>query len=471
MNKSSYKLSSIEIYILFLLSVYLLRTIGAYNLLPTKIDSLIFAVAGLVGGILFLVQLFKIFIQRKFKYYDWVIVAFLAILFLSIIVNYKYSLIGNIKGLAWQTIFLLMIYSTVFHDFKNELFFDIFRKIIIIFGFVMSSISLCMFITRFSYVTTFDSRQNPLRIGFVENRLFGSYTDPNYAAVMSVVIISLTLYYLLSHKPIKRISKIFYICNIIVQLIYIGLSGSRNGLIVLALTTLVFSFFKFFYYKRVVSQKIISRFLLSLIIGIFFSGLSVVIVSQSKNTLAQLPPITIFDETKVFKKENDVKLNNPKKPISLKRKDVSESSDISNLRFTIWESAFEIFKKNPLLGIPPKSIHQYAQANMPDTYLARTKLAVHNAYINVLVSTGLFGTICLIIFIGKVIMDSLKMVFSKNVFSDSYYGYHLLAILALFLSGFFHNEMFLMSTSSALIFWVFLGSIQAQNTTKKGNEN
>lgn len=467
MQIKKYKLNIVEFYILFLLLAYLLRTIGAYSLIPTKVDSLVFTFAGLVGGILFIMQTIKVFSQRNFKYYDWLLILFLIALFLSIIVNHQFSPIGNIKVLAWQVIFLLMIYSTILQDFKNQLFFDIFRNLIIVFGFLMSIISLGMFAIRFSYLTGLENKQNPLRIGIVENRLFGSYNDPNYAAVMAVVIIILSLYYLINYQKLKLGLRIFYIANIIVQIMYISLSGSRNGLIVLALITFTFVFFKLFHSAKTKAYNIFTRVMISIILAIFCSGISFVVVSQTKDILAKTPAITMFDGSKILKKE----IKKPDKSVSLVRKDVSDSSDISNLRFTIWKSALDVFKRNPIFGVPPKSLHEYAEKNMPDTYLARTKLAVHNAYINVLVSTGFIGAIIMLIFLVKAIINSIISVFTKDIFRENSHGYHLLAILALFLSGFFHNEMFLMATSSALIFWVLLASVQANNNLIKEEDH
>ncbi|MFC4771154.1 O-antigen ligase family protein [Enterococcus hermanniensis] len=470
MQTKKYKINIIEIYILFLLLAYLLRTIGAYSLVPTRIDSLVFTFAGLVGEILFISQLLKVLKQRNFKYYNWLLIAFLTVLFLSTIVNYKFSPIGNIKVLAWQAIFLLMIYSTIFHDFNNQLFFDIFRNIIVIFGFFMSIVSLAMFAIRFSYSTGLENKQNPLRIGIVENRLFGSYTDPNYAAVMAVVIIILSLYYLLGYQKLKTGLRLFYTANIIIQIMYIGLSGSRNGLIVLTLVTFTFIFFKLFHSVKTKAYNIYIRVIISLILAMFCAAMSFVVVDQTKNLLAKTPAITAFDGSKFLKKENDKNINHDKS-VSLVRKDVSDSSDVSNLRFTIWKSAVDIFKENPLLGVPPKSLHEYAEKKMPTTYLAKTKLAVHNAYINVLVSTGTIGAIIMLIFLLKAIVNSIISAFTRDIFSKNSHGYHLLAVLTLFLSGFFHNEMFLMATSSALIFWVFLASVQAKNELIKEDKN
>ena len=72
-------------------------------------------------------------------------------------------------------------------------------------------------------------------VGLLNNRLFGIYIDPNFGALFATLSIYFSLYYFLKEK--RKIWQTFFnVVNIIVQILYIGLSYSRTGLLI-AITT------------------------------------------------------------------------------------------------------------------------------------------------------------------------------------------------------------------------------------------
>ena len=102
---------------------------------------------------------------------------------------------------------------------------------------------------------------------------------------------------------------------------------------------------------------------------------------------------TVFD-----KKEVSGKLEGR---VDLTRPDVAKSTDVSNLRFTIWKSAIEIFQSSWLFGTSPKNMIAYAQDILPNTYIAQRNFSVHNAYLNTLASTGILGGITFVVFLFR----------------------------------------------------------------------
>lgn len=437
-------------YILVTYFAFLLRTIGAWSLLPSSLDSALFGLVGVIGGVLLVWDFSQILLKKRSFDYDILLFIFLIALTVSIAVNYQYSPVGNIKVLAWQAVFFLLMFSSIKFGRVAKNFLDRFQGLLIGFGFAMSLVSLLMFFTRFSYRTPLEQKTNPLRIGFVENRLFGTYTDPNYAAVMAVIVIVFSVYYLM--KPtVKKGVKAFLIANLILQFAYIALSGSRNGLVTLLFAAGVGGFFYFFHKFQGVT---IRKALIGLLAGALLASASFLAITGVKEVFPKLPSISIsqkYDENNngEFTDEDEV---------SLGREDIQGGGDVSNLRFTIWKSALEIFKKNPVFGMPPKSLHQYAIQEMPDTYLAQTKLAVHNAYLLLLVSTGVVGTVIMLIFMIKNIVLALIYAFKVPNMTKGFL-YYLLACGVLAVSGLFHNELFLMATSSAIVFWVSLAKM------------
>ncbi|WP_270346129.1 O-antigen ligase family protein [Enterococcus thailandicus] len=441
-----------ELYILILYSVTLLRSIGAWSLIPSSIDSMLFNVVGLVGGLILLVEFFEIITKKKNFDYDISLVLFLTAFFISILLNHQYAFFANIKNFSWEALFLLTIFSLAKNSEVKKSFFVKFQVILVGFGFIMSFISLLMFIFNFSYITPLANKTNPLRLGFVENRLFGAYSDPNYAAVMATIVILFSVYLFLKVSK-SMLMRSLIIINIIIQILYIGLSGSRNGLIVLLALTSVYVFFQLFYSKDYAKHSILKNTLYGVVAAAVVSSAMFLLVDVSKNGISQLPELT----QEISFKQKNTEIKN-KDEVNLSRKDVARSGDISNMRFTLWKSGFEIFKTRPFFGVAPKSIHDYAKNELPDTYLAKTNLAVHNAYLNVLVCTGIAGAITAGFFLLKNMIRILRYAFKNNI-KQTEFLYYMLAVLALALSGLFHNEIFFMTTSSPLVFWVFLGGV------------
>ena len=91
--------------------------------------------------------------------------------------------------------------------------------------------------TQFGVKIPMDNRYYPLRMGFLGNRLFGVFPDPNFGATISVVVILLSVYYIKTNS--NRAFTLFNSLNILLQLMFISLSGSRTALIVLLTVTAV----------------------------------------------------------------------------------------------------------------------------------------------------------------------------------------------------------------------------------------
>jgi len=457
----------VGIYILILYSISLLRSIGEWSLIPTSIDSAIFAVSGLVGGFIMLHEIYELLIKKKPLKFDISLFSFLIIFGITIILNRQFAFAANIKNFCWEALFLLVIYEFSKKNALKENFFLWFQTILVTFSLIMSTISLWMFFVGYSFISRIEGKTNPLRIGFVENRLFGAYADPNYSGVMAAVSIIVS-FYLFRNITKSLVFKIILILNIIIQISFIGLSGSRNALIVLTVMVTALSFFTVF--RKLTSTNKLKRTLRSFTVAILMGVICFGFVESSKSFLSYVPKyVSPHISQKQSKKsikdyeQNDMEVN-------LDREDVERSGDISNMRFTLWKSGIEIFKTTPLFGVGPKSIHDYAQKYVPDTYLAKSNLAVHNAYLNVLVCTGLFGAICVLIFLLKSLVGVLKHVFSVSLLNAQFI-YSVVVVFGIGVSGLFHNEIFFMATSSPLVFWVFIGQMNGTITRLEDKES
>lgn len=413
--------------IVFLISweiLLIIRMISVYSLLPYNLDTLLFTIISFFGIILLLKNLIQwVKHERSINLYLFL---FLCASLMSTFINGPSNILGNFKILIWQSLYCLVVFEIGKENRKKV--FSIFSSILKVSWFILIFISIIMFFLKFSFVAPLEKLYYGLRIGFVENRLFGVFVEPNLAATVSFVVV------LLSLSTIKKnettISRIFPIVNIIFQIIFISLSGSRTVLIEIIACTFIGCFFLTIKRSKQMTS-IMKGICTSLILtATFLFGLSV--IQKACITIAnqyEVPSITSsFDK----KKLNDNKVD---KAVSLDRKDVEDNSDISNSRFKLWGSAYEIFKDTPIFGTSPRGLVPYAQKNLPHTWIAHKGQTPHNMFFYSLASIGLLGTIPLFLFLLLSIFRTLKNLWNAIEINYSQYLTDALIVLAVLISG------------------------------------
>ena len=147
-----------------------------------------------------------------------------------------------------------------------------------------------------------------------------------------------------------------------------------------------------------------------------------------------------------------------RKHVDTTREDISNSADVSNCRFKIWKSALELFKSSPIFGTSPRNMRTYAKAEFPNGFIAQRSYAVHNAYLDVLTSTGIIGALALAIFFIKYLACIFRFLF-LNLKSENYYIILLnfSVVTAVAISAFFLSEIFFVNTIGVLVFWLNIG--------------
>ncbi|MDT2638334.1 O-antigen ligase family protein [Enterococcus dongliensis] len=459
-----------EYYLISLFIMLLLRSINAYSLLPSKYDSIIFAVLGLLGGVFLLQELFIITKKRQLISFDSILLVFLFFLGVSILVNHDNYLESNIKLFVWTSLYLIGIYKFSERNYEKIQFIDLINKILIFSFFIMSVVSFLMYLLKFSYIYVYGSGpREHIRIGFLESRLFGVFGDPNYGATMALIVLILSFFYLIIDQTKKSLPiRVFFVFNIIIQFFIIILSGSRSAL---SISFVVVAWITFTYSFLLISKKhirnIVFKIILSLTISLLMIAFYYGLQAGTKDFLKVLPEhinyeLKVTNDSNSTKEKKNLKFNresNKQSEISLTRKDVAENEDISNMRFSIWKSAIEIFKSTPWIGTSPRNIIVYANKNIPTTFIAQKAIVVHNAYINVLVSTGILGFLPFIIFLIVNGLSVLIFFFKNKEKLPNYFNSYLSILLVLVLSGLFNNELVLVNTVGTFIFWLYLGNL------------
>lgn len=464
MKQALKKFELIKEYYLYIFFIGLvIRAVNIYSLLPPTFDSIFFKLIGIIGVVLLLIDFIMKFTQKKLTYNVFLIL-YILVLILTSLLHRQYGLGENLKTIMWATLQYFVIYQFAFENPKKQSFFNRISYGFIYSWFILVSMSMVLFFCKFGYERYYDARHR-IRIGFLESRLFGVFSDVNNAAIASLVVIILVLFYLFSTK-VKGFNKFIFWINIPLQFFFIVLSGSRSAYIISLIIIAIFTFI--YTIKKGEENHKIKSFIISAVATVG-SVIAVVVLFNITKTFFQglLPHLNEFNpfkhtETAKTIENNTISSGNGVDN-TLARKDVVENKDFSNARISIWKSAWEIFKTNWIIGVSPKNIVPYAQAILPNTYIAKAEIAVHNAYLNVLTSTGVLGMIPFMVFLIKSTVENLKKIIYSKVIGKDYHFIYCLILLSYALYACLNNELVYENTVGTFIFWLFLGRINSKN--------
>ena len=418
--------------------------------------------------------------------YTIVLFLFLSSYFISSIVMREYGIVENAKAMVWMTIQYFILFATDKNksslEIKKEM--DIISIIFIIYTFICSIVGILMMF--FNYGIYKIVNDVGIMAGFVDNRLWGVYSDPNYGAVFAVISIFLSIYYL--KKLDKTILKTGLIANIIVEFLYICFSDSRTGKAAFICSAFVFVFIELYregkiavnkkeFYFSGVKKLFICTFYGLVIASLIFVSIPATLKVANKIKVQDLNQVTgsIFivnastmdsnisiSPNALYKMETvQVKLDNDNMQIGRDRDKIKSENFTSN-RFGIWKSAYEIFKTTPVVGTTFRHINDYAVKNLPETFLAQPGSdfhSMHNFLVDIMVSQGSIGLLLIFAFITFALKDVLTKV--KYIKDDDYrlYCFVFSSLTAILVSMMFYSEAFYMNTGGAFLFWTFLGYI------------
>ncbi|HFU6276932.1 TPA: O-antigen ligase domain-containing protein, partial [Enterococcus faecium] len=188
----------------------------------------------------------------------------MVILVITSFVHKEYGLGENLKTIMWAILQYFLIYQFAFENSDNKRFFKRISWGFIYSWFVLVSMSMVLFFGKFGYEKYYNARHR-IRIGFLESRLFGTFSDINNAAIASLVVIVLILFYLYN-KKVTGLNKIIFLINLPLQFIYIVLSGSRSTYVVSIIIVAISSFIVVL--KRNGTKKDLKNYILAIVSSI-----------------------------------------------------------------------------------------------------------------------------------------------------------------------------------------------------------
>ncbi len=350
----------------------------------------------------------------------FLLLSFVCSYVLGAVNTFDYGYIDNAKAIVWMAIQYFLIFA---FDKKedNSTERDILFKIIVVYTAVCSFIAIYMLATKWYYNSTVDG--NYFVIGGLYGRLYGCYIDPNYGAVLSVISIVISCFYLLQHFYVQIAFKFFLIINLFTELIYIHFSGSRTGFFALIFALIVYSLIICLKNEKYYKHMAIWFLCLSLCIA----GVYALLLALQKKGMMYFvgrPLDRLIDGTFFV-----------------------------DGRIDIWKNAIELFKQHPLVGISFRNIFEYATNNIPSSFLGFESM--HNFFFDILVSQGIIGVAILFMLMGWVLWTLIKKY--KTLTDYREFAFMMAIIAAIFASMLTYSETFYMNTGGAFIFWYVLG--------------
>lgn len=411
------------------------------------------------GGILLIRNIFN-YKARISKILMYLIYAFLASYVITIIFNRNLNLVGNTKTLIWASIMTLVLFITEYSDKDKKVYRDIniISKVLVVIIFIISISAIVMFCLDISYFTErVDGKLIPQ--GYYAARLWGIYVDPNQASSVALIALILSVVLIVQRKVFN---KIFLTISIIIQYIFIILTGSRGGEIALIFVLIGLGYLLFDYILRNSFRNDVIRAIISLIIGIIITAGIVISFDGSRKLLSYIPKATVKTQQYIHQTtgiQSGEHLGN----VTVERPDATSS----NGRLTLWKDGLRLSKFSPIFGFGDRNIPLKAAELTPGSSLE--KQYVHNGFIHMLLSGGLMATIIMMIFIGIIAIKAIVIFFGKNRYKQNYYIFSIISLLivSLLIASMFLTEIFYQNSFIATTYWIFLGYISILSNSLK----
>lgn len=426
----------------------MLRLVILYSLIDSRFDSLLFSLIVVMGAVVFLTNAVQWWTDRTLPNI-WLMVIILAMLVSTVFVP-EAQFVGNLKMVAWQGIYFFVVFYIA--QRQDDQLLKWFENVMITFWTVAIVLSLFLFFIKFTYTAPLTKIYYGMRLGIVQNRLYGIFVDPNYAANLSLIVSILLIKRWATGQ--RRWPKTLYVINLLLQFFYIALSGSRSGLLDMVVVVFVGLFLVMFGNHR--QAALLKRWGMGLATGLIGA---VLIVGAQTGVKKVLPHLVVPTKIAFI----DQLAKDPAGPkdaeVSLAREDVGQDGDSSNGRLGLWKSAWQTFETSPIYGGSPNNWIDYTRHTLPKSYIARHGQTPHNFIFLTLAATGLLGLIPLLGFLIMKAIQLIRALFKTRGMQDI--GFILMALIPIdmILFASLMPDLIYENRIGGLCFWLFLGIV------------
>lgn len=409
--------------------------------------DLLYKTVIIAGGVLALLFLIHLADRIKPNIRIGLLAAFIVILGISTVLNREYEFAGNILGMATFVSQLIVFYFLPYLMPEEWI-----TSCVKWMGLVTSlfwtpgcAVSLYQYIWNIHY-RTLNPEDRIIRQGIIDGRLFGLFSDPNFAAFTSLLIIFLLVFVI--RQTSSKFVQIYSIVCIVINLAYLIMSNSRTIYIAAVGAILFFVLLTTYKKYKAAGGDSLKQLLPALCKKTGLTLLAIVAVYA-----VIFFPIQGIGHLVV----TDRNLND------MIREDVT-TENITNNRSTIWKNYMKLYKDKPVFGFSIRSALPYAEDKYPGSYLAITKYVTHNGYISLLIETGITGFLVMGAFFLLTFLQSLKRLRTKEKISDTYTLFAVLTVAVLIFLMCFHDVFFTVNIETMLLF-IGVGYMTRSNQT------
>lgn len=400
----------------------------------------------LVWGIILLVYIvFKNRGALKNRY------SFLLMLFcisncISVIVNFSERFVFGMVTMVYVFMYLVIFFNATNWNEKiamqKEKILDNLLTINIALSFLTAICALVMFV--FNINGVYISGDDTIFWGMRENRLWGLY-NANTAATICIISIVCSFIQLKKNKHTKVL-----IANIVMQTIYLILTQSRTGWILL----MVFAVLYLFFNKVLPVLKSNVRLGQKLLRSVYAIGVLAILwicPTVAKEVLVKIPQavVAIIEMTNSDWEDGE--------EITLDRVDEEfvDQQDVTNGRAELWKAGIEIIKEHPVFGIGSENIIKETEQYLSEArYQNLVKGGFHNSYLAVMVSSGIAGTVLFVAFLFMLVIDGLKYLWKGGAYK---YSLIIMLLFTLMVNELMEARWLYNTSYINIAFWIFAG--------------
>ncbi|UZT81245.1 O-antigen ligase family protein [Caproicibacterium sp. BJN0003] len=414
----------------------------------------------------------------------FLLIAYLVLYGVSILINHSVMFSKNFSEWCYMALFFLLFTQcdprkgerTIIHEIQLLLY------LLIGVSFLFAVISFYTFANQISYAF-----QNPelksdiIYFGMAKDRLWG-LSNPNVGGMLACFSIAASLWILLTKSNQSRKHPkgwaAFFIINIILQYACLTLMQSRASLITFSI--FVGPFVGFWYFtKSNKAHKYRSLKFKAAVVCVVFLLLPVVLEKPVRNTLSLIPKTVSsvrIASQEAEKKTESVEVSSQTTESSTsgqssntgangnfqaERNDTTLESrgGILNGRLDLWQAGLKVFSQHPFFGVTREGIYQYSMPYITLNWLESSLhgAGLHNGYLMVLVSSGIFGFVILGIYIISVLGTLFKKIRRSDGFIKLLLSFFLILMIAILVHEMVESHIMYRVTYFVVFFWSMVG--------------